>query len=132
MSQIKTPEDRLLSSVEVGTLCAFYGGMLTDKQRQALELHYMEDLSLGEIAQQLNVSRQNVHELITRSAEKLRSYEAALGAAGRMERILRELSEVNRLLDAAKTSPDRAQALAGQAQEMIQSIITQEEDAHGI
>ncbi|MBE5778955.1 MAG: sigma-70 family RNA polymerase sigma factor [Clostridiales bacterium] len=129
---MKSPEDRLLSSVEIGTLCAFYGGLLTERQRQALELHYMEDLSLGEIAQQLNVSRQNVHELITRSAEKLRSYEAALGAAGRMKRMLRELNEVSSLLSDAQTRPDQAPSLARQAQEMIQTIITQEEDAHGI
>jgi len=132
LSQMKSPEDRLLSSVEIGTLCAFYGGLLTERQRQALELHYMEDLSLGEIAQQLNVSRQNVHELITRSAEKLRSYEAALGAAGRMKRMLRELNEVSSLLSDAQTRPDQAPSLARQAQEMIQTIITQEEDAHGI
>lgn len=132
MSQMKTPEDRLLSSVEIGTLCAFYGGLLTERQRQALELHYMEDLSLGEIAQQLNVSRQNVHELITRSAEKLRGYEAALGAAGRMKRMLRELNEVNALLETARQQPGEAPALARKAQEMIRTIITQEEDAHGI
>jgi len=132
LSQMKSPEDRLLSSVEIGTLCAFYGGLLTERQRQALELHYMEDLSLGEIAQQLNVSRQNVHELITRSAEKPRSYEAALGAAGRMKRMLRELNEVSSLLSDAQTRPDQAPSLARQAQEMIQTIITQEEDAHGI
>ena len=35
MSQMKNPEDRLLSSVEIGTLCAFYGGLLTERQRQA-------------------------------------------------------------------------------------------------
>ena len=132
MSQMKTPEDRLLSCVEIGTLCAFYGGLLTERQRQALELHYMEDLSLGEIAQQLGVSRQNVHELITRSAEKLRSYEAALGAAGRMKRMLRELNEVNALLETARQQPGVAPALALKAQEMIRTIITQEEDAHGI
>ena len=131
MSQIRNPEERLLSSVEIGTLCAIYGGMLTDRQLEALELHYMEDLSLGEIAQQLGVSRQNVHELITRSAEKLRGYEAAIGAAGRMNRILRELQDVSRVLEDAKSAPD-GKALAAKAQEMIQQIITQEEDAHGI
>ena len=81
-------EARLEASVEMGTLCAFYGGLLTDKQLQAMQLHFDEDLSLGEIARQMNVSRQNVHDLIARSSEKLRACEAALGAAGRMERML--------------------------------------------
>ena len=81
-------EARLEASVEMGTLCAFYGGLLTDKQLQAMQLHFDEDLSLGEIARQMNVSRQNVHDLIARSSEKLRACEAALGAAGRMDRML--------------------------------------------
>ena len=62
-------EARLEASVEMGTLCAFYGGLLTDKQLQAMQLHFDEDLSLGEIARQMNVSRQNVHDLIARSSE---------------------------------------------------------------
>lgn len=132
MSQMHTPEDRLLDSIEMGTLCALYGGLLTERQRQALELHYNEDLSLGEIAKQLNVSRQSVHELITRSAEKLRGYEAALGAAARMERILSQLGHADALLQKAQTAPGDADGLIAKAREMIQSIITQEEDAHGI
>ena len=67
-------EARLETSVEMGTLCAFYGGLLTDKQLQAMQLHFDEDLSLGEIARQMNVSRQNVHDLIARSSEKLRAW----------------------------------------------------------
>ena len=93
-------EARLEASVEMGTLCAFYGGLLTDKQLQAMQLHFDEDLSLGEIARQMNVSRQNVHDLIARSSEKLRACEAALGAAGRMERMLERLARVQELLGA--------------------------------
>ena len=46
--------------------------------------------------------------------------------------MLRELNEVSSLLSDAQTRPDQAPSLARQAQEMIQTIITQEEDAHGI
>ena len=120
-----------MDAFELVLLFDTYGGMLTDKQRDCFDMRHNQDLSLGEIAQQLGVSRQNVHELITRSAEKLRGYEAAIGAAGRMKRILRELSQVSRVLEDAKSAPD-GKALAAKAQEMIQQIITQEEDAHGI
>ena len=75
--------ERLEKSVEIGTLYAFYGGLLTQKQQDALRLHYEEDLSLGEIAEEMEVSRQNVHELITRSAQKLRRYEDMLGGVRR-------------------------------------------------
>ena len=127
-------EARLETSVEMGTLCAFYGGLLTDKQLQAMQLHFDEDLSLGEIARQMNVSRQNVHDLIARSSEKLRACEAALGAAGRMERMLERLGRVQELLEALDRqalSPE-ARALTAEVARQIQLIQQEEEDAHGL
>ena len=88
-TQESTRPERLEKSVEIGTLCAFYGGLLTQRQQEMLRLYYEEDFSLGEIAEQFGVSRQNVHELITRSVQKLRRYEAALGGAGRMTATVR-------------------------------------------
>ena len=79
-TQESTRPERLEKSVEIGTLCAFYGGLLTQRQQEMLRLYYEEDFSLGEIAEQFGVSRQNVHELITRSVQKLRRYEAAWAA----------------------------------------------------
>lgn len=91
--------ERLEKSVEIGMLCAFYGGLLTPKQQDALRLYYEEDLSLGEIAEELGVSRQNVHELITRSTQKLRRYEEALGGARRAADTARQLRQALKLLD---------------------------------
>ena len=91
-TQESTRPERLEKSVEIGTLCAFYGGLLTQRQQEMLRLYYEEDFSLGEIAEQFGVSRQNVHELITRSVQKLRRYEAALGGAGRMAATVRQLT----------------------------------------
>lgn len=99
-----TPE-RLEKSVEIGTLYAFYGGLLTQRQQEALRLHYEEDLSLGEIADQMEGSRQNVHELITRSAQKLRHYEEILGMAGRARRTAEALRRADELLENAAESP---------------------------
>ena len=87
-----------LKSVELSLLCDFYGGLLTQKQLMALRLSCEEDLSLGEIAQRLNVSRQNVHELITRSEQKLRRYEAVVGGVRRQRATVRRLSEAAALL----------------------------------
>lgn len=56
----------------------FYGNLLTDKQRDYLELYYGQDLSLGEIAQELGVSRQAVYDNIKRSEGVLQMYEARL------------------------------------------------------
>lgn len=112
---------RLEKSVEIGTLCAFYGGLLTPRQRDALRLHYEEDLTLGEIAGELGVSRQNVHELIVRSVEKLRRYEAALGGVRRaaetaqgLRRALELLSRVQACTQEDKSRLEEAAALMGQ------------------
>ena len=112
----------------------FYGETLTERQKEFFDLYYNEDLSLGEIARQMNVSRQNVHDLIARSSEKLRACEAALGAAGRMERMLERLARVQELLGAiaGQDIPTEARALTAEAARQIQRIQQEEEDAHGL
>lgn len=119
--------ERLEKSVEIGTLCAFYGGLLTERQLDALRLHYEEDLSLGEIAEELGVSRQNVHELITRSVQKLRRYEQALGAAARAEETARTLRRAQELIAGADTASREAQSRLEEAAKLIGHIIRQQE-----
>lgn len=110
MSQTQGPELRLQLSVELGTLLACYGGLLTEKQREALRLHCAEDLSLAEIADAMGVSRQNVHELIARSETKLRRYESALHLAAQARRTRDEVALA-------------AQALrSGRAQECLETL----------
>ena len=118
---------RLEKSVEIGTLCAFYGGLLTQKQQDALRLHYEEDLSLGEIAEELGVSRQNVHELITRSAQKLRKYEEALGGVKRAAQTARELEKAGELLSQLKGLPPKDESRLKEAQEIIRRNILRQE-----
>ncbi len=59
---------------EVSTLLDYYGMLLTDKQREAVEYYYNDDLSLGEIAENLDISRQGVRDSIKRAETIL--YEA--------------------------------------------------------
>lgn len=63
----------------IGDLFDLYGSLLTDRQREMVELHYFDDWSLAEIAEQQHVSRQAVHDNLRRAEEQLESYEAALG-----------------------------------------------------
>lgn len=98
------PDGRLAQNVEISTLCAFYGGLLTPKQQEALKLHYNEDWSLGEIAEHLGVSRQNVHDLITRSVQKLRHYEAAVGGVAQAQTTSDTLRQVLEGLTLAQES----------------------------
>ena len=52
-------------------LVEFYGSLLTDKQLEYMELYYGDDYSLGEIAEEFDVSRQAVYDNIRRSAKLL-------------------------------------------------------------
>ena len=136
-TQESTRPERLEKSVEIGTLCAFYGGLLTQRQQEMLRLYYEEDFSLGEIAEQFGVSRQNVHELITRSVDKLRRYEAALGGAGRMAQTVRRLERVLSLLEQAQEGalPAETKERLDEAAALVRQVIAQqegEERSHGL
>ncbi len=87
--------------VDLAFLAAFYGGMLTEKQRRVLSLHCEEDLSLGEIAQEVGISRQAVHETLARAASRLREMEDALGVAARFRRMEDGLQDALQALRAA-------------------------------
>ncbi|MGB9791669.1 MAG: YlxM family DNA-binding protein [Thermacetogeniaceae bacterium] len=56
-----------------------YGNLLTPKQRDVIRLYYEEDLSLGEIAEELKISRQAVYDILKRSEQALERYEEKLG-----------------------------------------------------
>lgn len=65
--------------LEINELLDIYGDLLTVKQRQVMNLYYEEDLSLGEISEELNVSRQAVYDTVKKSEQLLYSYEKSLG-----------------------------------------------------
>ena len=62
----------------VNDLIDLYGNLLTNNQLNILELYYMEDLSLKEIAEELNVSRNAVFDTLKRSLNILEDYESKL------------------------------------------------------
>ena len=90
--------DEVGRKIELAWLTAFYGGLLTDKQRQVLTLHCEEDLSLAEIAQEAGVSRQGVHDMLTRAAQRLFEMEEKLGMAARFRRMEEGLEMCRALL----------------------------------
>ncbi|MDQ7793734.1 MAG: YlxM family DNA-binding protein [bacterium] len=69
--------------VKAARLFDAYGGLLTPKQREVLELHYFQDLSLGEIAGHWDTSRQAVYDLARRALRHLEDYEEKLGLVAR-------------------------------------------------
>ncbi len=63
----------------ISTLLDIYGGLLTGRQRDFLDLYYNEDLSYGEIADSENISRQAVHDTIHHGKKALLRFEEHLG-----------------------------------------------------
>lgn len=61
-----------------------YGEFLTEKQRQAAELYYGEDLSLAEIAEITGTTRQAVRDSIKRSEQVLHDMEQKLQFAAKI------------------------------------------------
>lgn len=74
-------------NLEISVLLDFYGEMLTEKQRDVVELYYNEDLSLSEIAAHSQITRQGVRDSIKRAEGILLDLEERLGLAKRFRRI---------------------------------------------
>ncbi|MEJ8776951.1 putative DNA-binding protein [Pseudogracilibacillus sp. ICA-222130] len=68
----------LEKTAKMNMLYDFYQTLLTDKQREYMELYYYEDYSLGEIATETNVSRQAIYDNIKRTEQILMNYEEKL------------------------------------------------------
>lgn len=62
----------------MNALFDFYGSLLTDKQKSYMQLYYADDFSLGEIAEEFEVSRQAIYDNIRRTENSLIEYEKKL------------------------------------------------------
>lgn len=106
-------EGRLMRSM----LLDFYGELLTEKQRECFDLHYNEDLSLSEIAEQSGISRQGVWDNIRRAEAALESIEEKTG-------LIRRFSENRSELEGLQHRAERLMELSrGEAKELAESIV---------
>ncbi|BDH61111.1 UPF0122 protein [Lysinibacillus sp. PLM2] len=98
----------LEKTTRMNFLFDFYQALLTDKQRSYMELYYLDDLSLGEIAESYEVSRQAVYDNIRRTEAMLEEYEDKLKLFekfGHRQKILEQLT--NALKDETVTLDER-------------------------
>lgn len=72
-----------MDALEMTLLFDYYGELLTERQRMCFDLRYNQDLSLGEIAQELQVSRQGVYDNLARAESLLRNMEEKTGCVRR-------------------------------------------------
>ena len=88
-------------NIKISILCQIYGKLLTEKQYQVLDDYYNNDLSLSEIAENLNITRQAVRDNIKKGENKLFEYEeklqimkATLKNEKKIEDILEQITEI--------------------------------------
>ncbi|ATG97524.1 YlxM family DNA-binding protein [Mesoplasma lactucae] len=81
---MSNPIDKKL---EVSMLLQTYGGLLTDKQREYLNLYINEDLSLNEISDDYNVSRAAIYDAIHKATDILEKYETSFHVLAKQEQL---------------------------------------------
>ena len=72
-----------MDALQMTLLFDYYGELLTERQRMCFDLRHNQDLSLAEIAQELNVSRQGVHDNLSRAEALLLNMEVKTGCVSR-------------------------------------------------
>ena len=92
-------------NLNVAFLLDFYGDVLTERKRDALDFYYNDDMSLSEIAEEMNISRQGVRDIIKKAEDELFFLEERLHLLQKANS-LRETAE--RLLVGADQSTERA------------------------
>lgn len=81
-------------NLEISILIDYYGGMLTEKQREVVEWYYNDDLSLAEIAEHTGITRQGVRDSIKRAEAQLIDCETRMGLRTRFADIQKYLDEI--------------------------------------
>ena len=112
-----------MDALQMTLLFDYYGELLTDRQRMCFDLRHNQDLSLAEIAEELQVSRQGVHDNLSRAEALLQNMEEKTGCvrrdldcrkvAAQIRLIANQLTELN---DENVTGPAR------QILDLVQSL----------
>ena len=86
-----------MDALQMTLLFDYYGELLTDRQRMCFDLRHNQDLSLAEIAQELNVSRQGVHDNLSRAEALLMNMEEKTGCVRRDLQCRKAANEIKKL-----------------------------------
>lgn len=86
-----------MDALEMTLLFDYYGDLLTERQRVCFDLRHNQDLSLAEIAQELEVSRQSIHDILTRTEAQLRNMEEKTGCVARDRKCRKAMEEISEL-----------------------------------
>ena len=103
-----------METTELILLYDYYGDLLTNRQKECFELRYYQDLSLGEIGQELGISRQGVYDNLSRTEGQLKKMEEKTGCVSRDLQLRKAMGSIAELAEQLIDHPDmRVAELAG-------------------
>ena len=103
-----------MEATELILLYDYYGALLTQRQQECFELRYNQDLSLGEIGQELGISRQGVFDNLSRAEALLKNMEAKTGCVRRDRACRKAIEDIRVAADMLCKSNDSAVAALAQ------------------
>lgn len=115
--------NQIKKTLTFGRLFDFYGPLLTDRQQEIIRAYYYQDLSLAEIANNLEISRQAVYDHLSRAKGQLIDYEEKLELVSRYQEVQIETSKIlDRLKDTTPLTDQDRQDLK-ESIELIKSCL---------
>jgi len=104
--------------ITVSRLLEFYGALITEKQATALSMYHNMDLSLAEVAENMDITRQGARDLIKKGEAHLREFETTLGMVKKFDGILAITDKMKILSD--KTADKELSDMAYQITEILE------------
>ncbi len=105
-------------NLNVSFLLDFYGDVLTERKRTVLDYYYNNDMSLSEIANEMQISRQGVRDIIKKAEDELFFYEEKLGLARKFHNAQCHASSALEICEKQNAS----EALKTEIKKIIESI----------
>ena len=97
--------------IQTSLLYDFYGSLLTDRQREVMELYYGENLSLSEIAAEFSISRQGVHDALKNAGRALHEHEQKLGLVDKFQQSREAIGDIDERIEGLMEDVQKQEAL---------------------
>lgn len=108
-----------MKDLNICILLDFYSSLLSEKQAEMMQRYYNEDLSLSEIAAEMNITRQGVRDALKKSEAILKEAEKQMGFAKRFIDMAKELKVIREQTEELITDKDnRDEKLGGLLKEI--------------
>ncbi|HAE42586.1 MAG TPA: DNA-binding protein [Clostridiales bacterium] len=104
---------------EIGKLFDYYSNLLNSKHKEVLELYYFQDMSLSEISEIMNMTRQGVFDLLKRAENNLQFYETSLGLIEKSKKMITDLEAIK---DKLLNDTDGKDILISDIEKIIESM----------